>query len=116
MQGRTSLIDQSRHFFLAQDRRQATRRFRVGGLFQTPGLLESFDVEESESRQALPNRGRCQLLFLEKLGLVFANMPRAQAVGGKMESSRKIFNGADVTTYGSLCIITTLEFLQHHFA
>jgi len=43
-------------------------------------------------------------------------MSRAQAVGGKMESSRKIFNGADVTTYGSLCIITTLEFLQHHFS
>src|SRR5271166_5154443 len=28
---------------------------------------------------------------MEKFGLVFANMPRAQAVWGKVESSRKIF-------------------------
>jgi hypothetical protein len=43
-------------------------------------------------------------------------MPRAQAVRGKMESAREIFDDADVTIYGSLCVITTLEFLQHHFS
>jgi hypothetical protein len=43
-------------------------------------------------------------------------MPGAQAVWGKMESSREIFDGADVTIYGSLCVITALEFLQHHFS
>src|SRR6266481_5843967 len=105
MQGRTSRIDQSRNFFLAQDSRHVKRFFRIGGLLDAPGLLESFGVEKSESCQALPNRGRCQFLFLEKLGLVFANMPRAQAVWGKVESSREIFDGADVTIYGSLCII-----------
>jgi hypothetical protein len=33
-----------------------------------------------------------------------------------MEASRKILNCADVMTYGSLCVIATLEFFQHHFA
>jgi hypothetical protein len=43
-------------------------------------------------------------------------MPRAQAVWGKVKSSREIFDGAKVTIYGSLSVITTLEFLQHHFS
>ena len=30
-----------------------------------------------------------------------------------MEVSRKIFDGVKVTIYGSLGVITTLEFLQH---
>src|SRR6266850_795610 len=70
----------------------------------------------SRSLRPLPHRGRCQFLFLEKFGLVFANMPRAQAVWRKVEPSREIFDGANVTVYGSLCVITTLEFFQHHFA
>jgi len=32
------------------------------------------------------------------------------------DSSRKIFDGADVAIYGSLGVITALEFFQHHFA
>src|SRR5260370_3581567 len=116
MQGRTSRIDQSRNFFLAQDSRHVKRFFRIGGLLDAPGLVESFGVEKSESGETLPNRARCQFLFLEKFGLVFANMARAQAVRRKVESSREIFDGADVTVCGSLGVITTLEFFQHHFS
>jgi hypothetical protein len=79
-------------------------------------IVSSHAFRERFSRLALANRGRCQFLFLEKFGLIFANMPGAQAVWGKMESSREIFDGADVTIYGSLCVITTLEFFQHHFS
>jgi hypothetical protein len=43
-------------------------------------------------------------------------MPGAQAVWGKVEPSREIFDGAEITLYGSLSIVTTLEFLQHHFS
>ena len=35
---------------------------------------------------------------------------------GKLEVSRKIFDGAKVTIDGSLGVITTLEFFQHHFS
>ena len=30
--------------------------------------------------------------------------------------SRKLFDGTNVAIYGSLGVITTLEFFQHHFA
>ena len=43
-------------------------------------------------------------------------MPRAQAVWRTIKSSSKIFNCPDVVAYGSLCVIKTLEFFQHHFA
>jgi hypothetical protein len=33
-----------------------------------------------------------------------------------MEASRKIFHYSDVTAYGSLSVITSLEFFQHHFS
>jgi len=33
-----------------------------------------------------------------------------------MEASRKIFHYPDVTAYGSLSVITTLEIFQHHFS
>src|SRR5882672_6636833 len=33
-----------------------------------------------------------------------------------MEVSRKLFDGAKVTIDGSLGVITTLEFFQHHFS
>ena len=57
-----------------------------------------------------------QLSLLEQLGLVFANMLRAQAVRRTVESSREIFDYADVIACGIFCVIPTLEFLQHHFA
>jgi len=109
-------INELRDFFCTQDRGQAKYLLRIGSLFDAPGLPESFGVEESESCKALSNRARCQFLFLEEFGLVFANMARSQAVRRKVESSREIFDGADVGIYGSLGVITTLEFLQHHFS
>src|SRR6266566_7418945 len=35
---------------------------------------------------------------------------------GRVEVSREIFDGAKVTIDGSLGVITTLEFFQHHFS
>src|SRR5262249_5382801 len=59
---------------------------------------------------------RRQFSLLKQLRLVFANVPRAQAFQRTVESSREIFNWADVTTYGILRIIATLEILQRHFS
>src|ERR1700726_1358621 len=116
MVGSERRINELRDFFRAQDRGQAKCLLRIGRLFDAPRPLESFCVEKSERREALPNRACCQFLFLEEFGLVFANMARSQAVRRKVESSREIFDGADVTIYGSLSVIATLEFLQHHFS
>jgi len=37
------------------------------------------------------------------------------SVRGTVESSSKIFDGADVITYGMFRVITSLEFFQHQF-
>src|SRR6266850_156734 len=109
-------IDESRDFFLAEDRWEAVGLFRIGSLGDAPGLLESFDVEEPQRRQAVRNCTRRQLPLLKQLGLIFANVSRAQAIRRKVESSSKIFHCADVVACGMLRVITTLEFLQHHFS
>ena len=59
MQRRASCIDESRHFFLAEDRWQVKGLLRVGSLGNAPGFLERFRVEESESRK------RCATVFGE---------------------------------------------------
>src|SRR6516164_10401850 len=43
-------------------------------------------------------------------------MPLAQAIRWAVEVASKVFNCADVVTCGTLSVITTLEFLQHHFS
>src|SRR5258708_38520964 len=50
------------------------------------------------------------------MGLVFANVPQAQAIRWAVEVSSKIFDCADVMAYGIFRKVTTLEFFQHHFA
>jgi hypothetical protein len=90
--------------------------FRVGSLGNAPRLLESLNVEEPQSGQTLRNGARRQFSLLEQLGLIFANMFRAQTIGRTPESPREIFNSADVTACCIFRVITTLEFLQHHFA
>jgi hypothetical protein len=58
---------------------------------------------------------RYQLSLLDEKkitpGTVAIRMSALRAV----ESSSKVFNCADVVTYGSLCVIKTLEFFQHPF-
>src|ERR1700722_11516147 len=102
--------------FPAEDRRKVKCSFRIGRLGDAPGFLESFDVEESQSCQSLRDCTRRQLVLLEQLGLIFTNVFRTQTIWRTLESSCEIFNCANVTAYGSLGIITTLEFFEHHFA
>src|SRR6266851_7151206 len=47
MQGRASRIDESCHFFLAEDRWQVNGLLRVGSLRDAPGLLERLDIKKT---------------------------------------------------------------------
>ena len=48
--------------------------------------------------------------------MIFANVSRAQTIWGAVEPSSKVFDYADVGACGKLRVITSLEFLQHHFS
>jgi hypothetical protein len=50
MERSVSGIDETRNFFLAEDRWQTMVLFRIGSLGDAPGLLECLDVEEPQSR------------------------------------------------------------------
>src|SRR6266404_942193 len=116
MVGSERSIDELRDFFLAQDRRKVKWSFRIGSLGDAPVLFESLDVEKPQCREAVIYGTRRQLVLLKQLGLVFTNVPQAQTVRRTVESSSKIFDCADVIACGMLRVVTTLEFLQHHFA
>src|ERR1700724_936213 len=107
-------IDESRDFFLAQDRRKGKWSFRMGSLGNAPLLFESLDVEKPERREAVIHGTRRQLLLLNQLSLVLTNVPQAQTVRRTVESSSKIFDCADVIACGMLRVVTTLELLKHH--
>src|SRR5208337_843433 len=77
MEGRASRIDEPRNFFLAQDRWHMKYFLRIGGLFDAPGLLESFRVEKSESRETLRHRVRRELPLPKQRGLIFTNVSGA---------------------------------------
>src|ERR1700730_8107686 len=74
MQGRPSRIDELGDFLLAEDRWHMKCFFRIGSLFDAPGLLKRLDVEKSESREALRYRVRREPPLLEQLGLIFTNV------------------------------------------
>src|SRR3989441_3958561 len=95
---------------------ERARLFSDRGLGCTPALLESLGIEEPQSRKIYRNGARRQLSLLEQFRLVFANLLGAQTVWRTLEASREIFHYTDVTAYGSFSVITTLEFLQHHFS
>src|SRR5712671_7302119 len=116
MEGSKSCVDELRNFFLTQDRGQRRYPFRIGRLGCAPDPLKCLGVEEPQSRKIYRDGARCELSLREQFRLVFANVLRPQAVRRTLEASRKTFHYPDVTAYGSFSVITTLEFLQHHFS
>src|SRR5450432_3855578 len=108
--GGTSCVDQLRDFLLAEDRRDAMCLFRIGRFGHAPGPVESLGVEKTQSRQVGRDSLRRQVPLLKQLRLIFANLPRPQAVRREIESSSKILDRADVRTCGIFRVITALEF------
>jgi hypothetical protein len=57
-----------------------------------------------------------QLLLLKQVGLILAQVMWTEPVGRLMEMPGEFLDDPDVGFYGTLSVITTLEFFQHHFA
>jgi hypothetical protein len=53
MVGSERRIDESRDFFLAQDRRKVKGSLRIGSLSGAPGLVECLAVEKTQGRQVV---------------------------------------------------------------
>jgi hypothetical protein len=78
--------------------------------------FQSLVEEKAESGHVLLYGARIELSVLEQVRLVLAKMVRAKLVGALVEVFGEVLHDSQVAGYGILGVITTLEFLQHHFA
>ena len=86
------------------------------GVCYAPGFPDRLRVEEPQSREPLRHGGCSQLSLAEQIRLVLANVLRSELIRRATKVTRKIFDRLDVAVDGSLSVITTLEFFEHHFA
>src|SRR5208282_1020148 len=78
--------------------------------------LDRLCEEEPQCREPLRHGGCGQLSLTEQIRLVLANVFRSELIGRAVKVPRKILDRLDVAVDGSLSVITTLEFFEHHFA
>jgi hypothetical protein len=57
-----------------------------------------------------------QLTLAKQIRLVFADVVLGKLLRRAMEVLNKLLHGAEVSLRSKLRVITTLEFLQHHFS
>jgi hypothetical protein len=50
------------------------------------------------------------------MDLIRADVLRPKLIGALLEERRELLDGADVASYSVLGIVSTLEFVQHHFS
>jgi len=81
MVGSERSVDESRDFFLVQNRRKVKCSFGIGSLGDAPGLFESLDVEETQSRQVVsPPRVTTSAFEIARLGIPeYVAVPSGQA-------------------------------------
>src|ERR1019366_10457192 len=109
-------VDEVGHFFRAQDTGQGSRLLRIRCIGHAPGFLDRLRVEEPQRRESLRHGGRGKLSLAEQIRLVLADVLRSELIRRAPKVPRKILDRLDVAVDGSLSVITTLEFFEHHFA
>jgi hypothetical protein len=57
-----------------------------------------------------------QFAVAKQMDLVRADVLRPKLIGALPEERRELLDGADVTSYSIRGIVSTLEFVQHHFS
>src|SRR5271166_6497934 len=109
-------VDEEGNFFWAQYAGQVSRLLRIRCIGNAPWLLHRLDEEEPQRGQPLRD-GMCgEFPLAEQIRLVLTDVLRTELVGRTLEVTREIFDGLEVDAGCSLGVITTLEFLEHHFA
>ena len=81
-----------------------------------PQPFQRLDVEKAQGAHTLIHGVVGQFPNAEEMSDVFADLFGAELVRRSLEIVRKVLDGAEVGTRSTLCVITTLEFLEHHFS
>src|ERR1035437_2948690 len=109
----TGRADQQRYLIRAEDLRQLSMPLGHRDIIQQVVSFQRLVEEEAESGHVLLHRARIELLVLKQVGLILAKMIGSELVGRLMEVLGEVLHDSQVPFYGTLGVITTLEFLQH---
>src|SRR5687767_6267234 len=109
-------FDQPGYFILAQNHGQALPLLSIGGFFDVPGPFQRPGIEETKGGYTLGHSVVRQLADPEHVGDKFADLLGPTLVGWTMEEARKLLDGSQVRARGRFGVITTLEFVEHHFS
>ena len=109
-------IDELCYFFLTENSGQAIALLGIRSVGNAPGPLERLDIEEAQGAEMVGYRTGSQFAHGEELRLVLTDVLRSQAIGRAVEVLRESLDEANVTSRGTLRVMTALEFLQHDFA
>ena len=112
----TGRVDELRYFLRAQDLRKFAVPFGSRNIFEQIPSLQSLDIEEAKRGHMLLHGTGVQLLLLKQVGLILTQVLRTELVGSLMEMAGKFLDDPKVGFYGTLSVVTALEFLQHHSA
>jgi len=79
-------------------------------------VAERLHEEKPQRSDTLLNRGDGQVFLLQQMNLKPPDMLRSKAIRRLAEILGEVSDRRDVASHGTIRIISTLEFLQHHFA
>jgi hypothetical protein len=109
-------VDQSYHFVLSENRRQAPWGFRIRHFLDWVGALQRLAEEETQSGGMVSDRPRVQLSFGEQVYLIGTDLVRSKLIRSTAKILGEGLHNLQVALHGSLRVITTLEIFQHLFA
>src|SRR6266436_5680973 len=112
----TGRVDHLHYLLRAQDLWKFAVPFGSRNIFEQIPSLQSLDIEEAKRGHMLLHGAGVQLLLLKQVGLILAQVMWTEHVGRLMEMPGEFLDDQDVGFYGTLSVITTLKFFQHHFA
>src|ERR1035441_5669808 len=113
MKRRQRACQQAGDFLATQDNRQLLGLLGVRCFLYAPVPPQRFVEEEAERADPLADGVGGEMALPEQIGLVLADVLRAEFFSGTIEMPAQILNRAQVGTRGSLRVIPTLEFLEH---
>src|SRR6266568_3916483 len=109
-------VDQPGDLLHSQDCGKPARYLWIRQLFNQIRSFECLDEEEAQGSRAESYRCGGQLFLFEQIRLIRADVFQTEPVGWCVEMLGKSLYRLQVRLYGSLRVISTLEFLQHDFA
>ena len=109
-------VDQRDGFFLTQHNRQAARPFRIRRFFERIQTLQRLDEEKPQGGRVVGCCAHADPALFDQVRLIAPDLVRSQLIRRFAEVLGETGHRPQIAACCRLRIITTLEFLQHHFA